>query len=120
MWDDPVKLFYHDLSPEVAARAVDNLVPHAYSAFNTPSPPPAWAEEDFKGHFAYIRCMQDAILPPFVQDAMMQGTGVEWIVRDIEAAHSPFLGKPEKLTGLLRDLASQFQVVDKSINSAML
>jgi hypothetical protein len=113
VWDDPVKLFYHDLPPDVAARAVDNLAPHAYSVFESTSPPPAWAEEDFRGQFAYIRCMNDAVLPLAVQDAMIQGTGVEWIVRDIAFGHSPFLGKPEELTGLLGEFVKEFQGTDQ-------
>jgi len=112
MWDDPINLFYADLPSEIAARAVENLMPHAFSVFHTPSPPPAWTEEDFKGRLAYVRCMEDAALTPTIQDVMIQGTGVEWVVRDIVTSHSPFLSKPAELTSLLKELAEEFLRAD--------
>ena len=36
-----------------------------------------------------------------VQQMMIDGTGVEWILKDIESSHSPQLSKAEELAGLL-------------------
>jgi hypothetical protein len=40
---------------------------------------------------------------------MLDGTGVEWIVKDIESGHSPQLSQPEKLISILVELAKAFQ-----------
>jgi hypothetical protein len=39
---------------------------------------------------------------------MLDGTGVEWSVKDIESGHSPQISQPEKLTAILLDLAKTF------------
>jgi hypothetical protein len=53
---------------------------------------------------AYIRTLKDAAIPPAVQDMMMQGTGVQWIVKDIAAGHSAQAVEPEKLCDMLIEL----------------
>lgn len=39
----------------------------------------------------------------------MQGTGEEWIVRDIDTEHSPQLVAPEKLCDMLLELGKLFE-----------
>lgn len=107
-FDNQRELFYNDVEPELAARYVDALLPHAYIAFRSPCPSPAWEEEDFKGKFAYIRCTEDPAVPLSMQESIMKGTGVDWIVRDIAGGHSPFVSRPEELAGMLLELSNRF------------
>lgn len=77
-------------------------------ALDSPAPPGAWADPDFAGKIAFIRCMQDQALPPFLQDMFIEKSGAEWKVKDIESSHSPFASKPEELATMLGDFAQQF------------
>ena len=77
-------------------------------AFDSPAPPTAWREPEFTGQLAFIRCMQDQALPPFLQDMFIEKSGVEWKVKDIESSHSPFASKPEELVKIFVDCAQQF------------
>ena len=77
-------------------------------AFDSPALPTAWSEPEFAGKLAYVRCMEDHALPPFIQDMFIEKSGVDWKVKDIEASHSPFASKPEELVKILADFAQQF------------
>ncbi|TVY50480.1 hypothetical protein LCER1_G006878 [Lachnellula cervina] len=87
------------------------LLPHAMNVFETPSPPPAWQEPGFEGSLAYLRCVQDKAVPVFVQDMMMEKTGVEWIVGDIDTSHFPFLSRPSEVTEVLTKWPEMFSKV---------
>lgn len=100
---------YGDVSPKVAKEMEDALLPHAILAFESPAPPAAWAEPAYAGKLGFLRCTQDAALPTFVQDLFVQRSGVEWIVKDIEASHSAFLSKPEEVVMLVEELSRTFE-----------
>jgi hypothetical protein len=53
--------------------------------------------------------LSDAAIPLHAQQIMVDGTGVEWIVKDIDSGHSPQGSQPEKLTSILVELAKAFQ-----------
>lgn len=108
VFENPGELFYNDVEPEVAAKCVDMLLPHAYIAFRSPCPTPAWAEDDFKGKFAYIKCTEDPAVSASMQASIVKGTGVEWIVQDIAGGHSPFVSRPKELAGMLFELSKRF------------
>lgn len=57
--------------------------------------------------------MYDALILLDTQQAMIDGTGVEWIVKDIESDHSPQLSRAEELVGILVDLATVFEGLQK-------
>jgi hypothetical protein len=40
---------------------------------------------------------------------MLQATGQDWIIKDIETGHSPQLAAPEKLVDILLELAKKFE-----------
>jgi hypothetical protein len=42
---------------------------------------------------------------------LLDGTGVEWIVKDIESGHSAQLAQPEKLVTILVDLVKGFETL---------
>ena len=81
------------------------------TSFKSPCPRATWDHEDFKGRCAYIRTVNDQAIPYEVQKMMIDGTGVEWVVKDIESGHSPQLAQPEKLRDMLVGLAKQFETL---------
>lgn len=48
----------------------------------------------FQGRLAYIVCTEDQAVPKLGQEAMMQGTGKDWIVTELRGSHNaPFLSE---------------------------
>ena len=74
------------------------------SAFESPAPRPVWAEKEFEGDLVFLRCLQDAALPVFVQDTFVQKCEAEWTVRNIDASHSPFASMPEEVVKVLEEV----------------
>ncbi|KAL1853104.1 hypothetical protein Daus18300_011932 [Diaporthe australafricana] len=88
-------ILYNDCDPARAAGLNSSLVPHAYSAFQTKSTAPAWADAAFDGRRAYVRTLDDACNPVFVQDMWLEKTKVHWDVADLKTGHMPFVSQPE-------------------------
>ena len=42
---------------------------------------------------------------------MLEGTGQEWITKDIETGHSPQFAAPEKLSNIMVELAKHFETM---------
>ncbi|KAL9624613.1 MAG: hypothetical protein Q9160_001278 [Pyrenula sp. 1 TL-2023] len=99
---------YNDLSESSAEALEKTLRPHALKAFDSIVPAAAWAEPAFEGKIAFIKCTMDQGLPPFLQDMFMQRSGVKWIVKEIEASHSPFASKTKEVVEILKGFAAQF------------
>lgn len=105
---DPAAVFYEDVSEPLTAESCASLLPHSMTALMSPSPPSAWADPEYAGRRAYIRCAQDRAIPAFAQDLMVQHSGVEWVVKELDGSHSPFLSRPAELAGCLAKLAEEF------------
>ncbi|KAL8900041.1 MAG: hypothetical protein Q9207_005889 [Kuettlingeria erythrocarpa] len=106
--DDPKPPLFHDVSPALADAAVMSCVSQCLTSFKSPCPAATWDAEAFKGRCAYIRTLDDQAVPYEVQNMMIQGTGQEWITRDIETGHSAQLAAPEKLSSIVIELAEHF------------
>jgi len=106
---DPKAVFYADIPSPTDSIAISQLRLQSAASMNTPSPPPAWADKAFDGRRAYVHCTQDQAIPAVAQTMMVEGSGVEWVVRTMESAHSPFLSDPEQLAGLVRDFVGIFR-----------
>jgi len=108
--DDPGPPLYNDVTPKDLQDVIvmSTLCP-SYASWHSPCPPASWKSEAFKDRIAFIRTTKDQGIPLEVQNMMIQGTGVEWIIKDIETGHSPQLVEPEKLCDMLVDLAKQFE-----------
>jgi len=102
-------VLFNDLDDAHAAPLVEALGTTSLSAFDTPAPSPAWAEEAFKGKLAFLRCLRDQALPTFVQDMFVQKSGVEWVVKDVDAGHCPFVSRPEAVVKALGELVELFR-----------
>lgn len=90
---DPVSIFSADVEPSLARTNAAGISPHAILAFKSPSPTPAWTDAvAFQGRLAYIVCTEDRAVPKDGQEAMMQGTGKDWIVKELQGSHNaPFM-----------------------------
>jgi hypothetical protein len=105
---DAKETFYNDCSDEVAERAVASLKGHSATAVFTAPSATGWKEKAYDGRRGYIRCLQDQALPIKAQDYFIARTEVEWVVRTLDASHSPFLSMPDELTGVVAEMAVEF------------
>lgn len=91
-----------------ADAAVASSISHSLTSFKTPCPAASWYTEGYKGRCAYIKTTKDQAVPYEVQNMMLQGTGQEWITREMETGHSPQLAAPEDLARHILELAEMF------------
>ena len=81
------------------------------TSFNTPIPPASWCTEGFAGRCAFIHTKDDRAVPYLVQKMLIEGSGTNWITKEINTSHSPQLSQPEKLTSMIVELANQFEAM---------
>ena len=109
---DPAEVFSADAAPAVAQAYVSQILPHALLAFKSPAPRPAWSDPGFDGRLAYLSCTEDRAIPKFAQEAMMQGTGKKWVVKELEGSHSaPFLIKISDAVQALEGFVRIFEAI---------
>lgn len=106
--DERIGPLYQDVQPVVADSAAVSAMAQGMTSFNSPCPRATFDNENYKGRIAFIRTLNDAAIPLQVQQMMIDGTGVEWIVKDIESGHSPQISQPEKLAEILLELGKSF------------
>lgn len=105
---DPEKIFYADVDRSRTEELVKMLQGQTLATLGTPAPSPAWSEESFQGKIAYIGCTEDLCIPYSTQQSMLQRTGVQWLVEEMEASHSPFASKPKETARVIVDWAEKF------------
>ena len=108
---DAKSLLYQDASPVLADAAVKSTISQGRTAFMSPCPSASWDTPAFRGRCAFIRTLKDRVIPYDFQNAILQSTEQEWIVRDIGAGHSVQLVAPEELCRLVVELAMQFEAL---------
>jgi len=69
--------------------------------FDSSSPLPAWVFEGYAAKIAFIRCTADHALPLFLQNMIIENSGVKWNVKEIESSHSPFINQLQKVVEVL-------------------
>lgn len=67
-----------------------------------------WRDKAYDGHRAYIRTLQDNALTIKSQDEFLARSGVEWLVKTVDASHSAFFSKTDEVVGLVAELAGEF------------
>lgn len=102
---EPRPFFYADVAEPLASKSCADLLPHALKSFRSPSSTPAWAGAEYAGRRVYIRCLQDAAVPPALQNKWLKETEVQWEILDFDTSHSPFLSRPSELAICLQGLA---------------
>lgn len=108
----PIDLFYHDVEPEKAAEAVRELRLHAASSLSgSVGPPTAWQDNAFDGRRGYVCALQDRAFPYSVQRTVIEATGVDFTVKELDCGHSPSLSHPQQLADVVVEMASTFASV---------
>ena len=98
----PEKIFYNDLSDEVAAPYIAAIKPHSYRTFSSQQSVAPWKVIPS----TYIVCEKDQAIPLPVQEGMLAmahqlaPTSFDVIER-CSASHSPFISQPEWLAKML-------------------
>jgi len=96
--NQPEKIFYNDLSEEVAAPYIAAIKPHSYRTFSSKQSVAPWKIIPS----TYIVCEQDQAIPLPVQDGMI-GMAQQMapksfdVVERCSASHSPFISQPKWL-----------------------
>ena len=81
------------------------------TSWKSPCPRASWDEKAYKGRCAYVHTLKDQAIPYEVQGMMLQGSGQEWIIRDMDTGHSAQLVAPDKLVGIFLELARDFEAI---------
>ncbi|PWY73011.1 alpha/beta-hydrolase [Aspergillus heteromorphus CBS 117.55] len=105
---DTIEVFYHDAPADKASQAASEIQLHSLESFTTPCPPTAWNDAAFDHRRGYIMTRQDRALPYIGQDMMLKLSGVEWVLREMETGHSPFLSNPEELVDHILSIIRSF------------
>lgn len=111
---EPIPHFYGLVSESVAANAASLLKAHAIIAMQTPSPRPAWQEPEYNAsdslpcRRAFIRCLRDETIHVELQDKLIEDSGVDWVVKDLDSDHSPWLCMEAEFLAVLKDVVEGF------------
>lgn len=105
-----IETFYHDAPPAVQTHAAELIGTQSMMTMLTPSAQPAWATNEYDGRLVYIKCMDDRVLSPEVQEMMLVICGAKDKVRIVEimSSHSPWLSVPDTFEGILDGLAKEW------------
>jgi pimeloyl-ACP methyl ester carboxylesterase len=97
-----IAAFYHDVAPDVAARAVSELRGQSSSVFSEPWPLAAWPDVATR----YILARDDRMVSPgWARRVTADRLGI--VPDEIDGGHSPFLSRPAELADLLEQLRLQ-------------
>ena len=99
----PEKIFYNDLDEETAAKWASTLKSFSYKTFDSKVTYAGWRDVPS----TYLFCEKDQAIPLGVQQAMVQGTGMNFDTETLDASHSPFLSMPEKVAAAVRRSAGE-------------
>jgi pimeloyl-ACP methyl ester carboxylesterase len=96
----PHEVFYADLAPNDAARAIAQLKPQSLAAFTETLKAAAWRTVPS----TYVVCERDCAIPVAAQDQMSaRATNT----LRLSSSHSPFLSMPGDVARLIADVASK-------------
>lgn len=82
--------FYNDIPDEVAERLTASLKGHSGAAVMSAPSSIGWKDKAYDGRRAYIRTLRDNALTIKYQDELIARSGVEWLVKSVDASHSAF------------------------------
>ncbi|PYI14520.1 alpha/beta-hydrolase [Aspergillus violaceofuscus CBS 115571] len=100
---NPIEVFYQDVPETVARAAVAELKPHSYRTFLSVCRFAAWKVVQI----TYLYCERDRAIPVAVQKQMVEQVGQGHGIRTetLDAGHSPFLSRVEKVVAAIRGAA---------------
>jgi pimeloyl-ACP methyl ester carboxylesterase len=92
---------FHDVEPDVAARAAARLDAHRLAALQQPVTAAGWRERPA----SYVMCSADRALALPIQRLLADRTGERF---ELRSGHSPFLSMPARLAGILAAVARRY------------
>jgi pimeloyl-ACP methyl ester carboxylesterase len=94
--DDPVSLFLHDVSPEVAAASGNHVRAQSGTPFEKPWPLEAWPEVSTR----FLLCREDRFFPAgFQRRVVRERLGIT--PDEMDGGHLPALARPQDLAARL-------------------
>ncbi|KAF2153682.1 alpha/beta-hydrolase [Myriangium duriaei CBS 260.36] len=106
--DPAMEILYNDCDPSRSDELNKYTLPHSSLAFESKPSAPAWADKGFDGRRAYIRTLDDACNPSFLQDIWLEKSKVKWDVVDFKTGHMPFVSQPEALAEQIKKFVEAF------------
>lgn len=102
-------MFTTDVEPTLAEEMAAQLKPDSNLAFMSEQPPSAWTESAFDGRCAYIVTGEDRAVPKAAQHQMIEGTGKQWIVKEITSSShmAPFMNLTGNCVQLVNEILSE-------------
>ena len=98
---DPATIFYNDLDKATQDEQVSKLETFSYQMYFQKT---TWAPyKEVQSSFVF--CTMDNAIPLPVQQGMVKGSGASFRETTVEASHSPFLSKVEKVTKAIVEAA---------------
>ncbi|KAF4926901.1 Methylesterase 1 [Colletotrichum viniferum] len=89
----PEEIFYHDVEPELQAKAISLLKHQSAPVFDDVVTYEPWHEIDSMFFF----CTEDKAIPLAIQEGMAQQLGPNGFTYSVKASHSPFLSVPKEV-----------------------
>ncbi|KAH7123719.1 hypothetical protein B0J11DRAFT_506776 [Dendryphion nanum] len=107
------QLYSTETVPESSYRAnFKKILADGKLCFVSPSPAQGWKDDGFHGRRAYIRASKDTCLPLPEQTAMIEGSGVEWMIEDLDAGYNICKTHTDALVELIPELIFGFEAAE--------
>ncbi|KAK2029655.1 alpha/beta-hydrolase [Colletotrichum zoysiae] len=100
--EDPLSIFYADVEPALAAKAVAALLPQPFKTTTDKSGYAPWTDGFEMG---YIFTENDQAIPVEVQKSMQSAFPASSFTASLNSSHSPFLSMPKALGDVLQQAA---------------
>ncbi|KAK8060979.1 hypothetical protein PG996_010909 [Apiospora saccharicola] len=100
---DPIKVFYADVEPTLAAKSVAALEPSSMRAMTDKGSFAPW-DQGFE--MGFIHTEDDQAIPIAIQKQMAAQFPADHFTATLKSSHSPFLSMPEKLGEVLEQAAN--------------
>ncbi|PNS16083.1 MAP kinase kinase kinase wis4 [Sphaceloma murrayae] len=107
--DGPDYFYKPEIDPKLADELFSKLRGQAMQVMTTPLQKPAWSDPQMKGKLGYIKCLRDQAIPLEGQTAVIQGTGQEWHIAEMDTGHSPFVSRAGETAKVCLDLLKKFE-----------
>ncbi len=101
-YDDPIALFYQDVSPELAAAALSRGRQQSEAAMSEPWPLSAWPDVPTR----VLICRDDRLFPvAYLRRVARERLGI--VPDEIDGGHTPALSRPRELADRLDSYAAE-------------
>lgn len=107
-FDPIIPHLYADVHPSLHDELIAAHVPYAMTSLGTPVCQPLWANRELNGRRVYIITTLDATFPEPVQRWFVEGSGVEWDVKEVKGGHAAFISQPEAVATVIAEAVGKW------------